>query len=220
MRRTQAELRDMRAAWAERPQPAPPWWTPDKPAWLRRSREHRGTWVGEERLYEVGEVHWGWVLMANNRMWLPGPEAAPGEVLWSPDPYVAGHPSWLQQPMEAYWRLRDPPDIGQRRLRTDVPGLEALVGFASEDRRVAKRRRFPTLLSRQRVVYHEVVLFYREHLPGRMLADSRVPLVLHPTQADLPARVLPQRFWPPDLRVGWEREGKKQVEAEKARNKL
>lgn len=213
MRRSEQLLLEMRSRWAAREHPAPASWLPPKPQWFDGADNLRGLAIGEALLYEVGQVRWGRVLMANNVLWKAGPDTAPGEVLWSPDPYVVANPEWLGGPAAAYWWLKDPPKVDEDRvMRTDVPGWLALYPFAHDEHRIAKRRRFPPLLARRRVVYHDVVLFYRQDLPGGRLVDNVVPILT--ADEPTPTRLLPPRFWADDLRTEWERSVEEGEEAE------
>ena len=215
MRRSERQLHDMRARWAERPRPTPKWWLPGKPDWFYESAHLQGLADGEPLLYEIGEVRWARVLMANSVVWEPGTATAPGEVLWSPDPYVEAHPDWLEGPARAYWWLKQPPEVADlKNLRVDIPGWDRLQKFASDEYRSAERRRVPPLLSRRRVVYHDSILFYRSDLPGGVLASSLIPVVNSTSSTPTPTRLLPPRFWAEDLLLEWETEAKSSATAD------
>lgn len=205
MRRTEAQLQELRDRWSGRGAAVPESWTPPKPAWVSTEDRARGLYRGERDLWEHGRVVWGRILLAESALWSEGSSAGTGEVVWSLDPYIDAFPDWLEGPCGQFWMLREPPEISDdERLHVDVPGWSSVLPFVrAEVRPSVRRRRFPHLLSRSRVVYHQGVLLYRQHLPSRQLGAAQVPLVVT-DDAERAVRVLPERFWPDDLVATWQ----------------
>lgn len=199
MTRAQRGFEELARAWAARPSAPPPDWLPPAPAWLADAPQLAPIRQGADVLWREGTPTWGWVLMANARLWEPGEGAAPGEVLWCDDPYVARFPHALGDVSERYWELK--------RNDTAAAGLRALVGFAQDEQRRFTRAPFPPLFSGGRVIWHTTMLLYREHLPCRRLVDAWLPIVRIPGGKPPIVMTLPLDYWPRELRDTWQRDG-------------
>ena len=61
----------------------------------------------------------------------------------------------------------------------------------------------PPSLSRGKVVRSTSIMLPRKHLPKHRLAQMTFPILVHPSTAS--TRLVPERYWPDELREWWER---------------
>lgn len=199
MTQAQRWFTELSRAWADRPKAPPADWLPPAPKWLEHAPGLRPIRAGADLLWQEGKPAWGWVLMANSKLWEAGWDPSPGEVLWCEDPFVERFPQWLGFVSEGYWHLK--------RGETSAAGLRALTGFAQDEHRGFTRARFPPLLSHGRVVWHATMLFYREHLPCKRLVDPWLPIVRVPGGTPPIVMTPPLEMWPRGMKDVWVRSG-------------
>lgn len=193
-RQVAAELAQMRERWAARPKALPPRpaWFPVVPGYAEATR-----FRGQVRapLWEGGIVDWGWMLMADEPAWSPGPLAVPGRVLYTDDAVLRRDPVQLQEVAARVWRYREAayPPGHARRLREWArdPGPADAIGLVPRD--------FTT----GRVVWAAGLLVYRDHLVGGFLRDPLVPIVRPPAGQAWCVTLLPLPFWADGLQARW-----------------
>lgn len=202
MRATDRWIDACRRRWAERPRPMPAgFWPRPRPPAGSADLFHALGRLGD-RLYEVGEVRWAYVLMAYDHLWTEGDAPGTCDVLWSDDPLIADDVFWLEQVHDRYWWQRErPPVDGNAPAPDRVPGWSVL-GLDSDTIPFCGERVAP-LLTRGRVVYRDRILVDPAQLPGRRMLRAAVPIVRVPGQERVPARLLPGELWPDELRAVW-----------------
>lgn len=187
------ELPEMRALWSKRPALPPHVWFPEPPGWAADDPVFNGTHAA--RLWEVGDVDWGWVLMANNLAWESGPTTAPGTVLFSDDVILRQNPFRLGEVSEAVWAVRkDPP--------TRV-GLRTCNRWALDDQAPNPAHRVPHSFTGGRIVWAAGVLMHRSSLEGGYLQHSLVPIIRSYTHELTTICLAPLTVWSVGLKERW-----------------
>ncbi|MEO1529243.1 MAG: hypothetical protein AAFX06_27810 [Planctomycetota bacterium] len=154
-------------------------------------------WTENQRLLSKGTVVWGSLVQANKVLFQLHEDSAPGEVICSHDTYFDSRPNELGAISQSIASMKGtlPSDGKLREIADDItdemtrsmakPVPQTLVAQHSGGSRVV---RFSTW-------------FDRKHLPEGVLAQSLIPLLIHP-QCKV-TTMLPAYFWPEELRQFW-----------------
>lgn len=203
MNRTQRLMDEMRARWAERGGQPPRGWRMSLPSWAWREFWAWPTLSSAWRLWRVGRIEWGWLLMANTALFEPGDDTAPGEVLWSPDPRIQADPQLLDRVGRMFWAVKKRTFFDGEKMEL-VPGIDGLWSAARDEYSRQHRKALSPLIAGPRLVYVESVLFPRAHLPGGVLHGKLMPIVVDPRARVRPVMMLPGDLWPDELRADWD----------------
>lgn len=169
----------------------------DKPEWLKSNPEDQMNEVFSafKRLWKHGIVVWAHVVMANNRIYLPGDSDLPGEILYSLTQDDAVAVSQLLQFGDRLYRLKEAevPDATwterEREIAEDLASEVAWhAGFKLPDHWSATSAEYRL----------NSILFHRAHLPGNILAYRLLPLLVLP-KLPYDALIVPQEFWTDEL---------------------
>ena len=170
-----------------------PWATP-YPPWLRPADPLQLFFKERRRMLRTGIVVWGAFVQANSRMSVRGVGDSPGEVIYCPDPLAIFDPDWLLGVAGELSTTKD--EVGL------PPDLEPIGEYLAEDSTRAFGRIVPRSVVGDRELALSTVLIFRRHVPGKRLCHPLVPLLV----AAEPPRIgmiVPQRFWPREMRTAW-----------------
>jgi hypothetical protein len=151
-------------------------------------------WSCQNELLTQGKLVWGALIQANSALMMPGDFHLPGEVVCSPDPIFDTQPELL---VEVASRIYD-----LKHTRPDDLDLRVVADHITDEMHRSLCERIPTQLTDGRVVVRYTVIFYREHLPTRMLGPSRLMPILVHGRHNL-AMILPGPLWSPELKEDW-----------------
>lgn len=145
-------------------------------------------------IVDNGDVVWGHVVQANANLFEPGKSDHPGEVVFSPHAPGGGDPELLA---DVAARLFD--------LKNTEPGDPKLATIAAHLTNEMTRlfgSPVPAKLCGDSPTYLSTTFFARKHLPGRVLHQQLLPLLV--SRADpYHAMPLPARYWAPDFVQWW-----------------
>lgn len=193
MSRHAEELAAMRAAWAERPRNGPPEWYPYVPAWAADDVGLRGGF--RNQLWSVGDIDWGWIVMATDTLWRAGNDIGQANILFTDDVYLREDPARLEAVSAAIWEERTNPKeaVGRRAFRSwaATPYLPTAV------------QRVPQPFSEGRVVWVAGTLITRA-LPAGRLMGNLVPIVRAPGHTVSGIAIAPRFAWAAGLLARWE----------------
>ena len=159
-----------------------------------RGDELHRLWQCQTDLLTQGKLVWGGMIQANHALMTPGDFHLPGEVVCSPDPIFESQPDLL---LDIASRIYD-----LKHTKPDDPELRVVADHITDELHRAFCERIPTQLTNGHVVVRYTVIFYREHLPFRMLGPSRLmPLLVHGRHNM--AMILPGPLWMPELKEAW-----------------
>jgi hypothetical protein len=150
----------------------------------------------QDVLWRHGQVVWGYVVQANERLFSPRNRwTLPAVVIYSTDPYFDNEIALLEAMAEELLDLRGvvPRDKQWRPIAKVMNDELARAG----------RLQVPSKLCGSRIVYFTTCLIHPAHLPGEALGRPFVPLVICPRETDS-VMVLPCDYWPTALRQTWE----------------
>lgn len=171
-----------------------------RPDWLRSEDELNRQFERQRELLENGEVVLGCFVQANNTLFQPLKNDAPGDIVYPSRPELRVRPGEMLRIAKALAGLKGttPSDPQTRRFADTITGeLERSLGVP-----VPQSIAFGTECRMTSVLVH------RKHLPNRLLTFQLVPLLILP---DSPGSVmiLPCQFWPFEFRELWTRATKK-----------
>ena len=151
-------------------------------------------WKCQNELLTGGKLYWAALVQVNNALMMPSEFHLPGEVVCSPDPIFDAQPELLEEIASRIYDLKF--------TQPDDPELRVVADHITNEKHRAFCERIPTQLTVGRVVVRYTVLFYREHLPYRMLGPSRLlPLLVHGRYDT--AMILPAPLWSSELKEEW-----------------
>ena len=153
------------------------------PAWFVNDPEFTRWFAALPTLWRSGRVVWANLVQANKQLFRPGPDDHPGEVVYDPTGRV--DPQHFARGASAMYglkglRLRNPlrmflaQALTHERVRTS--GIEIPATLGARGLRTAS------------------VLFFRAHLPGGVLTETLLPILVS-DQVPGAVMVLPARYW-------------------------
>lgn len=152
-------------------------------------------WNCQNDLLTQGKLYWGAIIQANGALMMPGKYHQPGEIVCSPDPIYEAHPDLLLDVASRIYDLKHTEPEDQE--------LRIVADHITDERYRAFCERIPLQLTEGRVGVRYTVVFYREHLPHRMIGPSRIlPILVHGRHNM--AMILPGPLWLPELKEDWE----------------
>jgi Fe-S cluster assembly iron-binding protein IscA len=159
-----------------------------------RNDQLQRVWDSQRELLTEGRLYWGAIIQANGALMMPGDFHPPGEVVCSPDSVYEAQPHLLEEVASRIYKLKC--------TQPNDPELRVVADHITDEMHRAFCERIPTQLTEGRVVVRYTVVFYRQHLPFRMLGPSRLlPLLVHGRHTT--AMVLPAPLWMPELTEEW-----------------
>jgi len=172
--------------------PPPPDWALNDPLW--------GIWQHGADVLRRGEAVVGWIYMANDVLWRPGDDNAPGGVVYSFDRALTDVPERLAPVAHELYRYHvDSADTVPLPLAAWERTLYDQV-YSGLERPF--HQRLPPSIAGSRIIYHSSVFFFREHLPTGHLTDHAVPLIVDREETGI-ALIPPVEWWPGVLTSRW-----------------
>jgi hypothetical protein len=156
-------------------------------------------------LLENGTVVWGAVVMANGGLFKhqeSGNPDLPGVVVFCPDPGSPIKPADLLRIASSLYKLYSE--------GTDDPELLEVAGLLKQDKRPMKAHQVPAKLSPFHRCLISSLLYKRDHFPLQTLEDKTVPVLYHPA-GNGTVRMVPSRFWPPDMNEKWRKKSETKI---------
>lgn len=162
--------------------------------WTDRSDPLVASFDHHDRLFRDGRVVWGRFVIANTKLWSPGPHAHPGLVVFGLDPALDAAPEQLDRAARACGRLRDGP-------LPEEPGLRSFAEEVRDDMARGMGRPVPAGLCPVDGLVTVSTVVWREHVPEGVVTRAPFPLLVDPaTWASL---VLPWEYWDAALVARW-----------------
>ena len=169
----------------------------DAPPWAAED-DLRFLFDNAPALLDGGRVVWGAVVQANTALFEPGPMAgAPGEILYDP------HGRTPDADLHAMARTV----LTLKGRRFDLPDLATISHYLNDEHIRVFGLDLPARLAPYPLKVSST-WFDRQHLPGGVLAQPLVPILIHDAHPGV-VLPLPARFWPPNLREAWAPDGLK-----------
>lgn len=168
------------------------------PEWMTAADDLRPVYRLQLRLLREGQVVWGHVVQANTQLFEPGAHDHPGQIVFSPDPYFDHRLDELAALASDLFDLKGRSAAGPP-LEPELAEVGRLL--AGERDRVL-RARVPPVMTEGLEVHYGSVMFHRRFLPGGMLRESFLPVLIAPGLE--PALPLPSARWGPGLLAAWE----------------
>ncbi|MDD9380859.1 hypothetical protein M8Z33_30260 [Streptomyces sp. ZAF1911] len=141
----------------------------------------------QDMLLAEGRLVWGAVVQANNDLFSRGWHDLPAAVIYSPDAVFDDSPDLLLDIARKLYRLKG--------TRQQDPGLASFSRMLASEMDREMRLEVPRRLTGSAAVYCTDVIVARRHLPGRVLSDQVIPLLIAPERTAM-TMILPSRFWP------------------------
>ncbi|MYT69663.1 MULTISPECIES: hypothetical protein [unclassified Streptomyces] len=141
----------------------------------------------QDLLLTEGRLVWGAVVQANNELFERGWRDRPAAVIYSPDTAVFDdNPELLLTIARKLYRLKET-------WQAD-PELHAFSRMLTSEVDRQMRMQVPRQLTGSADVYCTDIIVARRHLPGRVLNEPLVPLLIAPEHTAM-TMMLPSRFW-------------------------
>lgn len=188
------ELAQMRARWLARPE-GPPQREDGFPRTPTGPGAERSLGRDGISLWVRGVVDWGWVFLAPDEAWAPGPRLVAGRLLYTDDPVLRRDPAQLH---EVAARIRSFREAAQAPAQ-----LQAAWRWSADPGGPEVIGRVPRDLCSGRVVWSGGVFLHRNLLVGGYLRDPLVPIVRAPAGERWGLNLLPVRFWADTLAARW-----------------
>ncbi|MCC6698235.1 MAG: hypothetical protein IT365_21610 [Candidatus Hydrogenedentes bacterium] len=156
------------------------------PNWMDSDDDLMEIYRQQDLLIREGEIVWAAVVQANELLFDKGPEDHPAMVVYCPDRSVDSRPEWLGELASYLFDLKNttPQDAGERQLADMITDeLERGLGWT-----------VPASITGGMVVRSTSVMVIRRHLPGGVLAETFLPLLIHPDT--VATMIVPYKYWP------------------------
>lgn len=165
-----------------------------RPAWLKPGDGLNRQFERQLELLENGEVVLGCFVQANNTLFQPLKNDAPGDIVYPSRPESGVRPAEILRIGKALYGLKEtlPSDLHARKLAEAITDeLERSLGSP-----------IPQSIAFGSDCRMSSVQVHRKHLPNGMLSWQLVPLLILP---DSPGSVmiLPCQYWPLEYRELW-----------------
>jgi len=167
---------------------------PRKPRWAYMDDDIRPFYSRYHEALRGGRVTWGATVQVNPRLFEPGSQNHPGEVVFATDLGMGVDLIELRRVASRLVALKaaERPDRGSAMIAAYLDGELPRVFGLPVPERVSPR--MPCAVS--------TVMFNRAHLPNGVLSQSAFPVLVTPGPHQV-AVVLPSRFWPDRFRSFW-----------------
>lgn len=152
------------------------WTLPKAPAWVRGDPLKR-QWRHHKTVIREGRPVMAFVYMANESLFTEGNEDLPAGVVYSFDPLLQQHPTWLEICGQRLLQMHER-DEG-RRASPMRPWLRQVHDEICTGLRRPIHQRLPPELTRGPIVYHSSLLVFRSHLARGFLESMWLPLLVH-----------------------------------------
>jgi hypothetical protein len=165
-----------------------------RPTWLERTDKLIAIYDRKRELYVEGEVVWGVVIQANRLLNSAGGKNHPGELVYPLSTGSAVRPNDLG---EIAARL-----AGLKYSAPANPELGFIAHYLTDQRIRVLALPVPRSISPYVECAISTTMFFRHHLPGRILSCPLLPIVV----ANQPPRIaipLPGRYWPESFTRWW-----------------
>jgi hypothetical protein len=167
--------------------------TPSPPSWFRATDRLAEVYRRLELLLLEGEVVWGALVQANNKLFRPGPDDHPALAIYATDRSFDEGSTDLQAIAHQLFRLKN--------TTPDDPAERRLAGLITNEMDRGMGWTVPKSLTGGREVLSSTFMVFRSHLPGRHLQSGWFPLLIH---AATPAiMIVPSLYWPRTLVTPW-----------------
>ena len=147
-------------------------------------------------LLQTGEVVWGHIVQANDTLFRPGRQDAPGEVIYCADTDSDSDPQSLNEVARRLWQLKG--------TRPADPAHALLARHLTNEYTRAFGVLVPENLCDFFCAELSTVVFVRADLPNRVLSLPFFPLLVLPNGVAMP---VPSMFWPLPLVQIWNEQG-------------
>jgi hypothetical protein len=166
-------------------------WTLTYPSWLTRSHPLYGTREALGPLIAEGRPTWGQVVLGNTALWDGQKLTAPGQVVYSFEPYLAAHPEELVPIASGLFALHgdEPTRVAQRPWERVIQ--DAVRGNPGRE----FHKLLPPELCGGWAVYLSTVLVDTRILPNDRLSGEAVPLLVAPDRDGPNVTVVHRDFW-------------------------
>jgi len=165
-----------------------------RPAFLLNGNDDlRAIFTHAERIVREGVLGAAHVYIANNILWTPGVNPAPGGAI-----YTLDRSMWNEE----FLMGRTAKQLHEIREGKDTRHFPQLNGYLKDDLARVFHQRLPAQLTADYPFYATTLLFFPQHLPGNCLARSFVPVLVDPKPPHA-ALIVPARFWGNDARAWW-----------------
>lgn len=168
---------------------------PRPPVWLRRRDPLRLYYRSQEMLLTEGVVVWGAFVHADLHAFEPGPCDVPGLVIHPTDPRITIDPDELAAIAQDYYDFRKA-DITEGNRDFIASMITAPIRILDEEVPASIAKRLPLRATS--------TMIRRAFLPAGILAESCVPLLIHPRTKFV--MIVPSRAWPVDFAKSWRAE--------------
>ena len=154
------------------------------PEWFSHDPVFQRWFAALPALWRGGSVVWSQLVQANSLLFRPGTADCPGEVLFDPTGRV--DPERFADAAQAMYGLKG--------LRLRNPWLKFFADALTHERVRTSGHELPASLG-ARGLQTASLLFFRQHLPGGVLAGGKLPLLVSPEHPGI-VMMLPSRYWP------------------------
>lgn len=120
---------------------------------------------------ENGADAHGWLVQANEALFKPGDIKDPALIVISPDARTNDDEEFMTELAEKIMELKG--EEGETKDERKVAKL-----MADETYRAGKRDELPIGFTDGKTVFLVHIMIYREHLPGKMIEDRKIPCVI------------------------------------------
>lgn len=166
-------------------------WSVPRPPWLDRTEPLAVFYRERRRMLARGVVVWAAIVQANKSLFAPADHDAPAEFVYAPDPTEPVDPGWLLDVASDLFALKGRADLDAE--------LQPIADHLTNERTYSFGRLVPRSYIAEHAVALTSALVFRRHLPGKRLTGRLVPLLVA-DEAPRVAMIVPQRFWPGEMR--------------------
>jgi hypothetical protein len=147
----------------------------------------------QARLHEKGIVVTGVFVRHDPNLGRLAPQDLAGDVVYGLDPWFSKDPEELLEIAESVF------DAQEQENGREPDATEPSLPAGSE---LVRAFEVPRSLARDHQVFMTTIVVARKHLPGGVLADRTVPLLVDPDDVGT-CTVLPSKYWPDALVDEW-----------------
>jgi hypothetical protein len=148
-----------------------------------------------ELLLNDGTAVWGALVQANDSLFAPGAQDAPGVAIYTREPHWHDDLMRLSEMAKTVFALKD----GGGKTAEE----REIGAWLADERKRFLSHPLPASIAREAPVVTSAVMFSRKHLPGGVLSCGFFPLLAHAKSKA--ALVVPARYWDAELVNMWTR---------------
>jgi hypothetical protein len=164
------------------------------PDWCKEKDQINRVLRAREQILREGNVVWGCLIQANNRMFKRGSMDHGGEFVFCPDPSKTVDPAYLAEIARRVFALKGT-------NQTDHE-LAWIANYLLNERIRVFGCPVPNSITDGLECEISTIPIRRAHVPGHFLRASTLPLVVLPGKPRL-ALILPSKYWPGGLKQWW-----------------